>query len=93
MKKAGWKIYFYPKAEITHWGGASIKKRGFFSFWLSRAWNKSRDYYFRKHFGGWTVAILWLSELGKILIVFGLLFLIYQMLKILLSLPAKFISG
>lgn len=79
IKKAGWKIYFYPDAEITHWIGQSIKKWKFFR--LSRIWNKSRDYYFKKHFGSWTVAVLWLSEIGKILITIMILILAYAAIR------------
>lgn len=79
IKSAGWKIYFYPKAEITHYGGQSIKKWKFFQ--LSHHWNKSRDYYFKKHFGSWAVFILWLSEVGKILIALLVLILIFLTFK------------
>ena len=82
IKLADFKIFFFPEAEITHWGGQSIKKWS--GFKLSRSWNKSRDYYFRKHFGQLFVAVLWISEAIKLLIIFILMFLLYKTASLML---------
>jgi len=49
IKKADWKIFFVPEAEILHRGGSSIKKWGTLN--LGKHWTRSRDHYFKKHFG------------------------------------------
>jgi len=86
IKNAGWKIYFYPDAIITHYGGQSIKS--WTPFRLGKTWNKSRNYYFGKHFGKWAVIILKLSDMLKaiILLVFAsafiyLIFKFYSIIK------------
>ena len=56
---AGLKVFYTPSIAITHIGGESFKKVG---FWKKQAiWNKSLRYYFTKHDGllsGITIAIL-----------------------------------
>ena len=56
-------IYFTPDASIIHHGGSSIKKWGAFN--LSRHWTRSRNYYFRKHFGILALWGLYLIDLLK----------------------------
>lgn len=47
-RKAGWKVYYYPKAEIIHFGGMGGSK---IQPWRSViAWHKSYYLYYRKHF-------------------------------------------
>ena len=47
VKETGWKIYYYPEAEIIHRGGASFSQ----VFSVKNQWqfNKSLLYYFKKH--------------------------------------------
>lgn len=44
IKKAGWKILYFPKAKIVHYGGASKKK-----IKMLRELYQSRFYFFRKY--------------------------------------------
>ncbi len=57
--RSGLKVFYTPSIVITHIGGASFKKVG---FWKKQAiWNKSIRYYFTKHNGllsGILIAIL-----------------------------------
>ena len=57
-KKAGWKIYYTPEAEIIHHKGQS------FSQLLNRQkqFNKSLLYYFKKHHSFFAWLILWLMQ-------------------------------
>ncbi|MDD5528856.1 MAG: glycosyltransferase family 2 protein [bacterium] len=48
IKQAGWKIYYYPKAYIIHYGAKSL---GFFDRNRKRLHEKSLSYFFRKHYG------------------------------------------
>ena len=78
IKKAGWKIFFLPQAQIIHHGGQSFKQwKGIRkSLGGSYIWRKSRNYFFRKHYGGWTVPILIALDLAQIAAVLGLLYLL-----------------
>jgi len=71
IKKAGWKIYFTPRAEITHYMARSIKKWGIFN--LSRHWTRSRNHYFYKHFGLGALLLLYLFDFLRLAIVIGIL--------------------
>lgn len=46
IKKAGYKVYYYPEAEVIHIGQRSSRTE--FSFIISE-WQKSRLLYFKKH--------------------------------------------
>ena len=46
-KRAGWKIYFTPDAQITHYGGASTAQVGAAMAWESRAGLLN---FYRKHY-------------------------------------------
>jgi GT2 family glycosyltransferase len=60
--KAGWKILFYPGAEITHLGGQSV---GRFPIRFALETYRSRYRYFYKHFGRKGVTQLrWLNLLN-----------------------------
>ena len=48
MKKAGWKIYFYPFAQIIHYWGASSKQH---AEKCHQIHNQSNYKYIRKHYG------------------------------------------
>ncbi len=65
IKKAGWKIYFTPEAQIKHhlsrsfrqWKSVPQMLRG------TVIWRKSRNYFFRKHKGALSVAVLWALDI------------------------------
>lgn len=79
IKKAGWKIYFTPQAQIKHHLSQSFKQ------WTSPAqimrgtiqWRKSRNYFFRKHHGLLSVAALWLLDTFQAALVVIVLYLLY----------------
>jgi GT2 family glycosyltransferase len=81
IKKSGEGIFYLPKAKIIHYGGQSIKKWS--PFRLSHNWNKSRDYYFQKHFGNSSVFILWVSDLVRIILFFVILLEIFMITRFL----------
>ncbi len=46
-RQAGWKIFYYPEAEITHFGGeGGSKVQPFRSIW---AWHRAYYLYYKKH--------------------------------------------
>lgn len=55
-KDKGWKIYFTPEAEITHYGGKSFYKLS--NLTRQRGFNCSLLKYFKKHHSLFNVAIL-----------------------------------
>lgn len=83
IKKAGWKIFFTPDAKIIHHGGSSIKKWSRLS--LSRNWTRSRNLFFRKHYGILAVAILYAVDLLRIILIFFILWILYKSISIFLS--------
>lgn len=63
MRKAGWKIYHIPKAEVIHFQGKSAekdKKRAKVEYY------RSRYQYFRKNRGSWQWLILLIGSLAKL---------------------------
>lgn len=48
IKKAGWKIYFYPHVKIIHYGGQSSRMR---SSWAARELDRSLLKFIEKHLG------------------------------------------
>ncbi len=57
-KRAGWKIYFTPDAQITHYGGASTAQVGAAMAWESRAGLLN---FYKKHYGAlwhWPLRLL-----------------------------------
>lgn len=63
MKKAGWKIYHIPQAEVIHFQGKSAekdKKRARVEYY------RSRYQYFRKNRGFWQWLILLIGMLAKL---------------------------
>jgi GT2 family glycosyltransferase len=47
-RQAGWKVYYYPQARVTHFGGqGGSRVQPYRSIW---AWHKSYYLYYRKHF-------------------------------------------
>lgn len=47
-REAGFKIWYYPKAEAIHYKGQSSKQ---VSFWMLREFHKAQWVYYKKHFG------------------------------------------
>ena len=48
LRKAGWKVYYLPEAQIVHWGGQSSRReRGK----ARRLLRKSELLFFKKHYG------------------------------------------
>ncbi len=56
VKEAGWKIVYYPEAEVIHHVGASTRQLG--PFTVQRMWNRSLVTYFKKHGKPWEVWVL-----------------------------------
>jgi GT2 family glycosyltransferase len=49
-RQAGWRVYYNPEAQITHFGGqGGSRVQPYRSIW---AWHKSYFLYYRKHFAG-----------------------------------------
>jgi hypothetical protein len=67
IKQSGRKIYFIPDAKIIHHGGSSIKKWGALN--LSRHWTRSRNYFFKKHYGTWILRALYLVDFLKFAVI------------------------
>jgi hypothetical protein len=82
IKKAGWKIVFFPKARIIHYGAQSFKQ------WRSPLsiikgtffWRRSRVRFFKKHFGIPSAAVVFLLDCLQGLVVIGLLSLAYKVI-------------
>ena len=55
IRKAGWKIYFVPQAEIIHYGGYSSRRK--FNRRLFVEGFKGGIYFCRKHYGEWAYHI------------------------------------
>lgn len=49
IKKAGWKIFFYPEAEFIHRGGQSVKSLTLYDY--EEIYTRSMLIYFKKHKG------------------------------------------
>jgi len=77
-REAGWKIYYYPTAKITHFGGqGGSSVQPYRSIW---AWHKSYYQYYRKHFArDYFFIFNWFYYLAMVLK------LIYSLLKNLFS--------
>ncbi|OGC23694.1 hypothetical protein A2291_04245 [candidate division WOR-1 bacterium RIFOXYB2_FULL_42_35] len=86
IKKAGWKIFFTPQAQIVHYQGKSFKQWKDLKTSLRGAylWRKSRNYFFRKHYGKWQVPVLMIMDLAQFAIIFWLLYFIVKLMGSLL---------
>ncbi|MBN1877628.1 MAG: glycosyltransferase family 2 protein [Anaerolineae bacterium] len=49
IRKAGWKVYYYPQTEIVHLGGQSLKKNP----QAQQVYFSSLRYFYRKHYTLW----------------------------------------
>jgi hypothetical protein len=54
IKKAGFKIFFTTQAKVIHYGEESVKKNKDRYY----HWHKDRIYYYRKHFGLYSVFLI-----------------------------------
>ncbi len=64
VKQAGYKILYFPEAEVRHLGGESFENKKE----QKKLFYASQDYYFQKHFGkvtGWAVKFLRKITLAK----------------------------
>lgn len=61
VKQAGWAIAYLPEARVTHFGGASSRQNNVKMF---VELNRSKLYFFRKHYGPVRAGLLRLSLLG-----------------------------
>jgi hypothetical protein len=82
IKKAGFKIYFTPEAQIKHHLSQSFKQ------WKSVpqifngavTWRKSRNYFFKKHKGMPSIFALWALDILQIAIIIGVLYAITKII-------------
>jgi len=63
IKKAGWKVYYYPKVEIEHYRGQSSKLQDNhhdspLSVWEAKQYSSSILYFYAKHYGKWRTFLL-----------------------------------
>ena len=83
IKKAGWKIYFTPDAQIIHHLSRSFKQWKSITQVLNGAlmWRISRNYFFRKHKGNFSVVALICLDLIQIALVIAILSIPYFLVK------------
>lgn len=88
IKKSGWKIYFTPNAQIFHYGGQGFGQwKGLGkALWGAYIWRKSRNHFFRKHYGGWTVPFLIFFDILQIALVLVILYLIIKLIVMAIKL-------
>jgi GT2 family glycosyltransferase len=78
-RAAGWKVFYYPEAKITHYGGqGGSRNRPYRSIW---EWHKSYFLYFRKHFA------------RDYLFIFNWFFYALMFAKFSYSIVKNFVSG
>jgi len=75
VKKAGFKIFFTPEANVIHYHGVATKKISD----PGLIWHKDRFYYYRKHHGLFSVAVIKL-ELAADFLLRTIEMLIYNLL-------------
>ncbi|MBU0671596.1 MAG: glycosyltransferase family 2 protein [Candidatus Margulisbacteria bacterium] len=82
IKQAGLKIFFLPDAQIIHYGGQSFGQWKGIKQSLRGAyiWRKSRNYFFKKHYGFWTVPILILLDMVQLGLILALLFWLIKLI-------------
>jgi len=78
IKKAGWKIYFTPDAQIIHHLSQGFKQWKSLKQVIKGAivWRKSRNYFFGKHHGKLSVMFLWFLDILQAAYIFGFLYLV-----------------
>jgi len=74
IKKAGYKIYFTPDAEVIHHKGESFKqwKSPIQTLKTTLIWRASRNYFFKKRYGSYTVPVLYLFDIIQIILILGI---------------------
>lgn len=78
-RQAGWKVYYYPQAKITHFGGqGGSRVQPYRSIW---EWHRSYYLYYRKHFA------------ADYFFLFNWLYYTAMLLKLLLSLSKNALSS
>jgi len=82
IKKAGWKIYFMPEAQIKHHLSQSFKQWKSVPQMIQGAiiWRKSRNYFFKKHKGTLSVFALWAFDILQVVIIIGVLYVIAKLI-------------
>jgi len=82
IKKAGWKIYFTPEAEIIHHLSKSFKQWKSIPQIIRSAylWRKSRNYFFKKHKGLPSVFALWMLDFLQVSLIVGALYIIAKLI-------------
>jgi len=87
IRRAGWKIYFLPEAEIIHYGGQAFGQWKGLRQSLRGAyiWRQSRNYFFKKHYGFWQVPILMFLDVLQAGIILALLYAIIKTIIFLLQ--------
>lgn len=65
IKNHGFRIFFVPESVIIHYEGASFGKNNIINFEKTRIFAQSKCYYFKKHYGNFSVIII------KILYIFS----------------------
>lgn len=76
IKKAGWKIYFTPEAQIKHHLSQSFRQWKSVPQMIKGAitWRKSRNYFFKKHKGIISVFALWALDILQIGLIIAILY-------------------
>lgn len=91
IKKAGWKIFLLPAAQMFHYQGSGFRQWKDIKkvLWGAYIWRKSRNYFFKKHYGFWQVPILIFFDLLQIAVILSLLYLIIKSVVFLVFLGLR----
>ncbi|MEW6200914.1 MAG: glycosyltransferase family 2 protein [bacterium] len=60
VREAGWKVVFFPEAQIIHYGGGAAQVEGYSAF---DNFHRSQILYFRKHYGLYSIPLVYLLDL------------------------------
>jgi GT2 family glycosyltransferase len=87
IKHAGWKIFFTPSAQIKHHLSKSFKQWKSVKQMINGTllYKKARGYFFRKHYGLWTIPILYLFDLLQIAVVLGILYGLLRLIGLIIG--------
>ena len=67
IKKKGWEIFYLPDAQVIHHGGKSFGQRPNAS--NGKVFTESRNIYYSKHYGAWSVPIVTALDIVKIVLI------------------------
>ncbi|MFH1825935.1 MAG: glycosyltransferase family 2 protein [bacterium] len=83
LKKAGYRIFFTPEAQVVHYGGQSFAQwKGLrASLRGGYIWRKSRNYFFKKHYGFWQVPILMALDALQLILALGLFYALFKLIS------------